>query len=254
MKIIILQRLWRQQLRIISAQVLLIDRQWQQEQDRRTEIEVEKIYAEEEAKVIAENERIENINRTRKLIKLKPLPRKRRDNRDEIRVRLKEGKDLLSLHNIVPTEIRHELIRDMLKHLRCLHLNQLKSFDKAVQKYEDEMKDRQRRRAILVGFSGNGAVNSWVWGKSRSRPDMIELDHNNILPPSKPLFHIVLGEVALHTLMEIGKKYVEDLRRAWNPASMKIIALPYIAQEAANAHFKENTHLVATAVRNQSFL
>ena len=63
----------------------VIDRQWICKQDKRTEEEVEARYKRGEASVIAENEEIDVINKTRKIIKLKPLQRKRWDTRHKTR-------------------------------------------------------------------------------------------------------------------------------------------------------------------------
>jgi hypothetical protein len=253
MKIIILQRLWRQRLKIISAQVLLIDRQWQQEQNQRTELEVERIYKEAETKVAAENEHIENINRTRKLIKLRPLPRKKCDNCNQIRAKILQGVDLLSIGNIVPIEIRYGIIRDMLKHMRIMHLNQLKTYNKALKIFKEEVRDRQRRRALLVRFSGNNEVSTWIWGKNKSRSDVTGFESNE-LPPIKPFPHIILGATTLSILLALGQKYVNALRKLWNPKTMDIVFLPYNGKDATEAHFKENPDIVATAKRNESLL
>ena len=117
-KIITLQRLWRERMRIITAQVLLVDMQWQREQAMRTEALVEHKFISSVEKTEIENDKIDNINRTRKLVKMKPLPRRRCDTREMIRSRLLKGEDLLSVGHIVPAEMRVGIIRDMLRHLR----------------------------------------------------------------------------------------------------------------------------------------
>ena len=96
MKIINLQRLWRDRLSITSAQALLIDLQWQKKQNARTDCLVERLFKEGEEKATVENERIDNINRTRKLIKLKNLPRVRHDTKQEIRERLMRSREKFS--------------------------------------------------------------------------------------------------------------------------------------------------------------
>lgn len=257
LKIIILQRLWRHRLKMISSQVLLIDRQWQLEQRRRTDKEVETIYTQQEANVFGENEHIENINRTRRLLKMQPLPKKICDTRDQIRARLLKGVDLLSSGHIVPSEIRYGIIRDMLKHLRRLHLQQIELYEKAFQRYEKDTKDRQRRRALLVGFSGNEAVKTWAWGKRSTQPmNITEWDFNSVpeLPPIKPQFHLTLGDTALSTLVKSGQRYVEDLRKLWNPHSMEVGAVQYDGKAAAQAHFNEHPKIISTNKRNKIFL
>lgn len=255
LKIIILQRLWRRRLQIISSQILLIDQQWQLEQKRRTENEVDRIYIEAETRVVAENEHIETINRTRKLLQLRPLPKKKCNARDTIRDAVLKGIDFLSSGHIVPIEIRHGIIRNMLTHLRCMHLLQLELYDKACKRYEQEAMDRQRRRALFVGFSGNGVANTWVWGRNSSRSNITEWESNHdTLPPMKPMISMILGNGALSTLLTLGQTYVDDLRHLWNPQSMEIVSLVYNGKDAAEAHFHENPRIVATIKRNESFL
>lgn len=260
LKIIILQRLWRERLKIISSQVLFVDQQWQQEQKKQMELRVEQIYLDREAKVKAENEHIENMNRTRKLLKMQPLPKKIIHSRDEIRNKMLQGEDFLSTGYIVPTEIRHGIIKDMLKYLRCIHLYQLELYEKAYQVYEKHYKDRQRRRALLLGFSGNQIANAWLRG-TRSSSSSSRIKVTNVIansdifsPPIRPRFHIVLGSNALSTLLKLGQTYVDELRKLWNPRSMDIISLPYNGKEAAIVHSKEHKSIVLTDKRNQSFL
>lgn len=272
LKIIILQRLWRQRIDILSAQIALIDEQWKKAQTQQTECEVERIHAKLQTKVIADNEHLDTINRTRKLLKLRPLPLKKCDTRDEIREKMLKGFDVLSSGHIVPTEIRHGIIRDLLQHLRRLHLKQRQLYEKACQIYQQETKDRQRRRALLMGFSSNGIANTWIWGKRSSSQSILvdcESEHSSTtsllatdmaktmtdhLQPIKPSLHIVLGKNTLTTLLALGQGYVDDLRKLWSPNSMDITSLPYNAKEAAEVHFRENSYIVKSWERNQSFL
>ena len=270
LKIIILQRLWRQRIDILSAQITLIDEQWKKEQAHRTECEVERIHTKLQTKLIADNEHLDTINRTRKLLKLRPLPLKKCDTKDEIREKMLKGFDLLSLGHIVPTEIRHGIIRDLLQHLRRMHLKQYRLYEKACQIYEQETKDRQRRRALLMGFSSNGVANTWVWGRiSSSQSKLVDCEPEQSsttslatdmfktmtdhIQPIRPSLHIVLGENTLATLLMLGQAYVDDLRKLWSPNSMDITSLPYNAEEAAQVHFRENPYIVKSWERNQSF-
>ncbi len=264
LKIIILQRLWRERLKIISSQVLFVDQQWQQEQKRKLENTIEQIYLDRETKVKAENEHIENMNRTRKLLKMLPLPKNIIHSRDEIRNEMLQGEDFLSTGYIVPTEIRHGIIKDMLKHLRHIHLHQLELYQKAYQVYEKHYQDRQRRRALLLGFSGDQIASAWLWGTrspSSSSSSSSRIKVNNVItnndifsPPIQPRFHIVLGSNALSALLKLGQRYVDELRKIWNPRSMDIISLPYDGKEAAVVHSKEHKSIVLTDKRNRSFL
>ena len=257
LKIIVLQRLWRRRLQIISSQVLLIDRQWQTEQKRRIGDEVNIRYEREEEKATVDNESIDNINRTRKLLKMKPLSKKKCSTREEIRNKIVKGRDFLSAGGIVPSEIRHEIISDLLKHMKYIYLDQLALYDDAYQIYEQDGKERQRRRALLVGFSGNSTVNTWVWGEasSRSRRKIEEWESKNpTYPPMKPMFHVILGNITLSLLLDIGQKYVEELRKSWNPRTMNVIPVTFNGKEIAEAHYKENAYIVATTYRNKRFL
>ena len=256
LKIIILQRLWRERLRIISAQVMMVDEQWKQEQQRRMLSEVEIIYNKMEKEVSLENEQVDSLNRTRKLLKMHPLPKKTCDTREMITERLIKGEDFLSVGNIVPTEIRHGIIKEMLKHLRRMHRYQLILYESAYQKYEQDVVDRQRRRAILVGFSGNGELNTLVWGTRAAKSKTVEIKFRNDISylPIKPKLHLILGEVALSTMLGLGQNYVNELRKMWNPFTMKILSLQYNGKEAAEAHFNENQSIIETNKRNQSIL
>ena len=69
-----------------DAQVLLIDNQWKREQQKINNIDVDRMYKENEIKVKEDNEVIEVMNRTRKLIKLRPLTKKDHISRAELEI------------------------------------------------------------------------------------------------------------------------------------------------------------------------
>ena len=235
-KIIILQRLWRQRLAVTEAQATLIDYQWRNAQDLQTTLEAENIFKEEESVCIAESDRLEAINRTRKLIKLRPLPIKQCRTMSEIKQELIKGKDILSIGNIVPSEIRNSLIRDTLRYLRQMHIQDLKAFEIALKEYQIHLLSMQRRRALLVNFSGNKVANAWVSNGQESNRCMKSGDHQmqkcfNI--PSKPFFRAILCRLALEKLMEVGAAYVKNIRKAWKPENMELEDLYYDSKAVA---------------------
>ncbi len=251
LKIIILQRLWREKLRIALAQVLLIDEQWKQEQHQRTETEIENIFVDEQRRISEENEHLDNVNRTRRIIKLKPLLKKIWRTKEEIRASMLKGKDLLSVGHIIPTEIRHELIRNVLTRLKRYFLYQTKLYESASEKFREEIRDRQRRRALLVKFSGN----SWIWGRRSSQSKINEWEASHqLLPPVKPILHIVLNENALSALMAIGQRYIDDLRKMWNPKSMMIAKPTHDIHEVVEIHTRENLSIIENIKRNEYIL
>ncbi len=208
MKIINLQRLCRGRLSITAAQSLLIDLQWQREQRLRTDRLVENLFEEGAEKAIIENERIDNINRTRKLIKLKSLPKMRNDTRHEIRERLMKGSDLLSVDHICPTIFRAEIIGEFLRYLRRFHLDRVKRYNQAIMRYEKISEEAQQRRAVLVRFSGNQSSGRSVFDTEQK--------------PVRPLQRVILKKKCLDTLLTIGADYVESVRHAWMPKTMTI--------------------------------
>ena len=230
-KIIILQRLWRRRLSITEAQALLIDYQWKRAQDLKTKYEAEAIFKKEESVCLEENERIEAINRTRKLIKLRPLPMKKCRTLQEIKEEMTKGVDILSRGNIVPHEIRNALIRDTLRRLRQMYMKDVKSYDIAFKKYQEYLTSLQRRRALLVSFSGNKVANAWVWDTQKSNGFVKAGDdvqnESRVCMPSKPFFRAVLCPQAVQKLMDIGAKHVNDIRKAWRPENMDLMELCY---------------------------
>ena len=237
-KIIILQRLWRQRLTVTEAQATLIDIQWRRAQDLQTMLEAENIFKEEELVCIAENERIEAINRTRKLIKLRPLPIKQCRMLNEIKQELINGKDILSIGHIVPSEIRNSLIRDTLRYLRQMHIKELKAFEIALKNHQDHLSSLQRRRALLVSFSGNMVANAWVSGDQNFYRFM-KTSGNKSDVPSKPFFRAVLCPLALEKLMEVGANYVKNVRKAWRPENMDLRDLFYDSKAVAEMQKRE---------------
>ncbi len=207
-KIINLQRLWRGRLSITAAQSLLIDLQWQREQESRTHRLVERLFEEGAEKATIENERIDNINRTRKLIKLKSLPKIRNDTRHEIRERLMKGTDLLSADHICPTIFRAEIIGEFLRYLRRFHLDRVKQYNQAKMRYGKIIKEAQLRRAVLIRFSGNQSSGRSVFDTEQE--------------PVRPYVRVILRKRCLDILLSIGADYVESVRHAWMPKTMKI--------------------------------
>jgi len=236
MKIIILQRLWRDRMRIISAQVLVIDMQWQREQYKRTEEYIESLFKEGELSAIAENEEIDNTNRTRKIIKLKPVPRRTCDDRHVIKKRLVRGDDLLSIGHIVPTEIRLSIAIDMLRYLRRHYLNRIEQYVEDSEQYHRDCKEVQKRRAVLISFSGNQIANAWANIQHTER-ELGTLGAG--CEPVKPFFHIVLRPKTIQTLISVGEKMVVQVRNAWKPNAMTILPLEYNGRRAAEVHIQE---------------
>lgn len=235
-KIIVLQKLWRSRMCIIQAQAKLVDTQWQREQDLRTEQYVDSLYNSSVEEAIKENEKIESINRTRKLIKLRPFPRKQHTNRSEIKRNIMKGDDLLSVNHICPCEIRIALIKSTLRYLRLNQLTQLELYKSHLDEYNKELQNIQQRRAVLVGFSGNKIANSWI-----------KVEHNERLlmalggrtKPKKPKCSIILGQMALNKLIDTGESCVKVIRDAWKPSSMKIPDVNFDGKQVAEIHLKE---------------
>ena len=69
-----------------DAQVLLIDNQWKREQQKITNIDVDRMYKKNEIKVKVDNEVIEAMDRSRKLIKLRHLTKKDHISRAELEI------------------------------------------------------------------------------------------------------------------------------------------------------------------------
>eukprot|EP01083_Nonionella_stella_P064551 168339_1 len=209
MKMILLQRLWRQRLNATKAQVLLVDLQWQREQSRRTDGVVECLYKEEERKVAIENERIDNVNRTRKLIKLRAIAKVETPSREKIRKRLEAGIDLLSVGHITPTEIRYQVIQDFLRHLRRIHRYRMRQCNKEVEHYESHLDEENLHRNEVIRFSGS---------THRSMMPTIERGHGPRLISAN--LKVILKREVLEKIISIGDTYVEQVRKAWLPNEM----------------------------------
>ena len=235
-KIIFLQRLWRARLQYISAQAMLVDLQWRREQDKLIESHVDALYNSSIEKATEENEEIESINRTRKLIKLRPLPRKQYVNRSEIKRSVMKGDDLLSINHICPMEIRIAIIKSMIRYLRLNRLTQIKQYKRCLDDYNKEMQNIQQRRAILVRFSGSEIANSWIKVENNERHLMAL---GGRAQPRKPNFSVILGQGAIDKLIETGESYVKVIRQAWKPNIMTIPDLTFDGKLAAEVHLKE---------------
>ena len=79
------------------------------------------IYEEKEGEMVRKND-----NRSRKLIKLRPLPKMRSIQKQKIRSSLMEGKDLLPIGNIVSDEMKYNIIKNRLRHEKIAHTKSLK--------------------------------------------------------------------------------------------------------------------------------
>ena len=236
-KIVVLQKLWRSRMCIIQAQAKLVDTQWRREQDLRTEQYVESLYNSLVEEAIKENEKIESINRTRKLIKLRPFPRKQHANRSEIKTNIMKGDDLLSVNHICPCEIRIALIKSTLRYLRLNQLTQLEMYKRHLDEYNKEMQNIQQRRAVLVGFSGSKVANSWIKVEHNERHLMALGGRSK---PKKPKCSIILGRMALNKLIDTGESCVKVIRDAWKPSSMKIPDVDFDGKQVAEVHLKES--------------
>ena len=199
-KIIILQRLWRKKILVIDAQVLLIDNQWKREQEKITNIDVDRMYKENEINVKEDNEVIEAMNRTRNLIKLRPLTKKDHISRAELEKQIIKGNDLLSIGNIVPTEYRHGIIKDVLQNMKQLHIFQLRRYEEEYYQYKRAVMSIQRRRAMLVKFSGNRVANALLLKSFKMCQEKatikVSLPNIDIVIPNKPCFRVVLSPVS----------------------------------------------------------
>ena len=229
-------------MQVINAQTTLIDRQWCFEQDKLTEIEVERLHREGEITTAQENEESEAINRTRRLIKLRPLPRKKVESKAVILKRLNKGGDILSVGNIVPIEIRCSIIKVTLRHMKQLHAAKMEQYLQYKEKYNREVGGRQRRRALLAGFSGNGIAGRLVGeldeGEevanevAKVQPSEREIFLGNmpsptpLYVPQRPMFTAILKKRALWKMMEKGAHFVESVRKEWEPSNMVIGNLP----------------------------
>lgn len=243
-KIVILQRLWRDKMKCLSGQVLLIDLQWQREQSRRTEEHIDSLYTSSMRNTTAENEKLDTINRTRKLIKLRPLPRIQYDTRDVISHEVSRGEDLLTVNHIVSIEIRRGIIRDMLRHLRLEHLARQQRFLKTVEDYQEEQLRIQRQRSLLINFSGCQIANTWVKVQHNERQLAKSVAGKE---PQKPRFRIILQKSALGVLIATGEKYVSEIRNSWKPNSMIIPDLKFDGRKAAEAHLRHDSPRTSTS-------
>jgi len=235
-KIIVLQKLWRSRMCIIQAQAALVDTQWRREQDLRTEHYVDSLYNSSVEEAIKENEKIESINRTRKLIKLRPFPRTQHANRSEIKRNIMKGEDLLSVNHICPCEIRIAIIKSTLRYLRLNQLTQLELYTTHLDEYNQEMQNIQQRRAVLVGFSGNKIANSWIKVEHNERHLMALGGRTK---PKKPKCSIILRQMALDKLIDTGESCVNIIRDAWQPSSMRIPDVNFDGKHIAEIHLKE---------------
>jgi hypothetical protein len=235
-KIMVLQRLWRSRLQDISAQAMLIDLQWRREQARRTETYIDELYNSSIEEAMTENENIESINRTRKLIQLRPLPRKKHGNRAEIKRNVMKGDDLLSMNHICPIEIRIAIIKSTLRHLRLNRLMQIKQHERNLDDYDKQMQNIQQRRAILVGFSGSKIANSWIKVEDSDR-HLMALEGR--AQPIKPKFSVILRQGAVDKLVDTGESYVKAIRQAWKPNIMVTPDIKFDGKHVAEAHLKE---------------
>lgn len=235
-KIVVLQRLWRAKMRTFSAQALLIDLQWKAEQSRRTENYIDLLYKSSTNNTTIENEKIEAINRTRKLIKLRPLPRLHYDSRELISDQVLKGKDLLSVGNIVPAEIRLGIIQDMLRCLRFAHMQENKRYIEHLELYNQDILRIQRQRAIIVSFSGSQVANAWVNAQHNERQLAKSVVSKE---PKKPRFRTILDKSTLEILISTGEQYVRDIRDSWKPETMNILDSKFDGRKAAEAHLKQ---------------
>ena len=235
LKIIVLQRLWRDHMTTLSAQVQLIDLQWQREQSRRTETYVTNKHKESMQIVTMENEKIDNVNRTRRLIKLKPLPRHMHYSFNSTKGVVLKGTDILSINHIVPAEIRVGIIRDVLRRLRRYHLARTEEFSKAVDEYKKEMLHIQRQRAILISFSGSQIANTWVTAQHNERRLAESVSRKE---PQKPRFRLILQNKTLELLILTGENVVATTRKSWKSNNMAIPHMNFDGKLAADVHLK----------------
>ena len=262
-KIILLQRLWRQKLQIIEAQVELIDIQWNLEQSKRTSLEVDRIHKERGENAKRRNEEIESINRTRRLIKLKNLPKVICESREEIMNELLKGHDLLSRGNITPLEIRHKIIKETLKHIKRLHFIHIGRYNERLQEYREKIAELKRRQAFLDGFSGSGTSSDWIWGARKRKAETCSnhnksfvYDSDDFLPreliggriniPAKPKLRIILNKLTLSMMIDIGSTYVHQTRQAWAPENMQYKPSSYneIGLKIAQTHVQEVNNII----------
>lgn len=235
-KIILLQRIIRQKIRIINAQVALVDRQWIQEQKDRTQKYIDKEYEESLQCTKTENMKIEAMNRTRRLVKLTSLPKISTPTREDIEKKVMEGSDILSINHIVPSEIRRGFIKSFLRHLRQNHQRMLELYKDQVEKYEFELREIQAQRAVLVSFSGSKIANKWVQNELSERK-LKALGVSS--KPIRPVLSVLLGPIALNKLISTGEKYVDKMRASWSNVLHAHVDLHFDGKEVFLVHLKE---------------
>lgn len=249
--IIFLQRVWRKRLSIMTAQMLLIDRQWQREQNKQTNLLVDDIYRKREAEVLCENEQIEGLNRTRKLIKLKSLPKIKSESRESIQAKLMDGHDILSLNNIVPDEIRHGIIKDCIKLMKYLFAQDLKQYEIESKRFLELERQDERRDCHLMMFSGSSfTTKSFIRAECSSSNEQVDANIRRL--PTKPRFRILLSTNALQELMKLGDLHVKALRKAWEPTSKMIGLIPYNGRTVADLHHQECQDLTICSIKSNT--
>jgi len=236
-KVIIVQRLWRTKLKMIDAQLMLIDLQWQKEQEKRLINEVDKIYNYDKENAMAENEIIDASNRGRKAMNIRLLPRKKISRKQSIiRGLLDENDfDILKVRCTTTHEIRSEMIRETLKYLKQLYMKEMDVYKRDMCQYTHDMKRRQRAGAFIDKASiskqkrtveSQQTVRSSINNKEATNRRLSFLyskdpiRKKSICAPIRPIFRPVLGKKSLGLLIELADGFVERMRIAWNPYNL----------------------------------
>ena len=246
-KVITVQQLWRTKQMILNAQVSLIDRQWQKEQEKRMNIEVEHIYNTEKEKTITDNKVIDSVNKARRAMKQKALPRKKISRKASIRRNLlNEGDlDILNIGQITPVEFRVGMIRETLQCLKKIFLKDMEKYRHDVESYDEEVKRRQRTGAFVRKSSSNKQVILTNSEEECKEPlTFLRSDEpiSTVLTiPIKPRFHPALREQSLNLLMQLADKHIEKMRIAWDPYNMntEIPDYQHVGKEVALCQYQE---------------
>ena len=245
-KVVKLQRIWRREILHINAQVQLLDKEWQREQERTLTIEVDKLHKMGELGIETETKMIQAANRTRKAMNMKLLPTRKPESRDRIRKRLIEemGSDILTTSGIAVVEIRVGILREALRRTKRMYAIDL-------EKYLVHQKElKSRRQAVSAASMTIGFAFRHVSTAAATGDNARCTSHQETTAPNQPLaisnnrtpkFSMIFGPKALDRIIELGEVYVNKVRHAWSPEVMEFVVPVYsdIGKEIAQIHYKE---------------
>lgn len=200
-------------------------------------VEVDHLYSEAMENISRENALIEAANRTRKVLKMRPLPKIRLDSREQIRRRLisesNAKNNVLSENRMVPAEIRLKFVRSYLKALKQLYMDDMHKYNKKIRAYEKEVLLSQKREAFMNRYGGNMKREVDVRDENirkrrgkrsstRVRKQSIQLrahDPNldKWVPPVKPRLHVMMHRRTLEKTMLLGQEYINQVALMWQP-------------------------------------